>query len=254
MENDYIEYLDEDDLTAEEINSSENFYNKPELVLTSKENVSEDADAHITDTKDYDPNKISIESPEEVENKYIYYKNNNPNVEFSEVIKTIEDNLNRRLTDEEYIKACDSYATILVERDEKKKSSFNGKYEINPIKKEKYKELLLNNRPVTNALKELLDTYEQSMIKPIVEAYKQAVSNEPGVIELKGSKKRVNTHYKGKCRIASDESGKVVIIDHKKDIDLLRMKYRKEWIEKRFPDVVDADSMMLKEDDDGEFV
>jgi hypothetical protein len=211
-------------------------------------------DRYETNTKNFNPIDLIIESPEETALKRRASLNENPNMEFIDAIRMVENNLDRKLNKEEYIAACDSYATILAERDEEKKANFSGKYDINPIKKEKYKEMLLNNRPVTNVAKEIFEIYEKSMIKPIIDAYKDTVENEPKVIEIK-RKDRVNTHYKGKCRIASDEGGKVIVIDHKKDIDLLRMKYRQEWIETKYPKVKDMGvDRMYRDEEDDEFV
>jgi hypothetical protein len=189
---------------------------------------------HVTNTKDYNPNKFDIISPEDIMRQIEREEKNNPNPEFTQAIHELEKIKNSPLSKEEYIKAADSYASILAERDEDKKKNYEGKYQINPIKKEKYLELILTNIPVTNAFEESMKTYENSLIKPLEDAFEKAQKDENTVIEMKRNT-RVNMRYKGKCRIAVDEGGKVIIIDNKNDVDLLRMKYRKEWIEKRYP-------------------
>jgi hypothetical protein len=206
-------------------------------------------DNYITDTKNYDPTKFNIISPEETVIEYEKDQINNPNPEFSLAIKELEGITKRPLTKEEYIKAANTYATILTERDEEKKKNYEGKYEINPIKKDIYLDLILNNKPVSTAFEQSMKEYENNMIAPLMKSFEEARQNELKVLELK-KKARVNLRYKGKCRIAADEGGKVIIIDNKNDVDLLRMKYRKAWIEKRFPEKIKGKQESNSLDDD----
>jgi hypothetical protein len=246
-----IEYIDEDDDMSKKILSKALSKEIDAKILPLS--ISDKEKIYKTDTKDYDPTMVVITSPEEIRKQDEAHNKENPNGEFSQALDVIEKRLSRKLTDEEYIAACDSYATILTERDEEKKANFAGKYNINPVKKEVYKEMLLNNKPIENITKQMFESYEKSVIRPIIETYEETLKNEPKVIELKNDA-RINTHFKGKCRIASDESGKVVIIDNKKDVDLLRMKYRKEWIEKRYPNIKDIEAgIMMREDGEDEF-
>jgi hypothetical protein len=205
---------------------------------------------HVTNTKDYDPTRFDIISPEEATIEIEQEERKNPNQEFTTAIKDIVKIKNAPLTKEEYIKAADAYATILAERDEEKKKNYEGKIDINPIKKETYLNLLLSNKPVTNALAESMKMYEDSIINPIMNALEKAQKEKATALELKKNK-RVNLRYKGKCRIATDEGGKVIIIDNKNDVDLLRMKYRKEWIDKRYPEEIKgkASTNMLEDDE-----
>jgi hypothetical protein len=237
-----IEYEDEEATTQDnnKLNVHETNESKEDRLIN-----------HITNTKNYDPTKFNIISPEKATEEIEREMLNNPNPEFSQAIQNIEKATNRILTKEEYIKAADTYATILAERDEEKKKNYEGKYEINPIRKEKYFELLLNNIPVTNALAESMKTFENSLIAPLMDALEKSKKDEVNVLELK-KKARVNLRYKGKCRIAADEGGKVIIIDNKNDVDLLRMKYRKEWIEKKYPEVKNQQITNVLENDEFE--
>jgi hypothetical protein len=206
---------------------------------------------HVTNTKKYDTTKLEIISPETVMKENETHEKDNPNPEFTDALKELTKIYKRPLTKNEYIKACDSYATILAEKDEEKKKNYDGKYIINPINKERYLRLLLENKPVTNAFRESMQEYENVMVNSVLEAYGRAKENELKVLEIK-PEKRVNVRYKGKCRIASDQSGKVVIIDNKNDVNLLRMKYRKEWIDKKYPD--EFNPKMIRPDGEDEFV
>jgi hypothetical protein len=206
---------------------------------------------HVTNTKKYDVTKLEIISPETVTNENTLQELDNPNPEFSEALKELVKKYKRPLTKEEYIKACDGYATILAEKDEENRKNYEGKYQINPINKERYLKLLLENKPVIGAFRESMKEYENAMVNSVLEAYEKAKENEMRVMEMKG-KNRVNVRYQGKCRIASDESGKVVIIDNKNDVNLLRMKYRKDWIDKKFPDEINP--KVVRQEDDDEFV
>jgi rhodanese-related sulfurtransferase len=233
------EYVDDEELENEIRDAS------------GKDIVEADPSRYVTNTKIYNSMKFEIISPEEVERAHQINAMNNPNQEFKDAVTLIEKNNNKTLTKEEYIKAADSYATILAERDEERKKNYEGKYVINPIKKEKYFQMLLENKPVENAIRELVRDYENSLVNPLEKALEEAQKNEANVLEVKKNR-AINFHYKGKCRIASDEGGKVIVIDNKNDVDLLRMKYRKEWIEKRFPEEVNKQTPLSVEDGDFE--
>jgi hypothetical protein len=240
MNNDYI---DEDDVTL--------VLDKKEIIIDN--NLKKDLDnklAYVTNTKNYDTMKFDIISPEELENESERRETNNPNPEFYDSIKYLEDMYQRQLTKEEYLKACDTYATILVERDEEKRKNYEGHYQINPIKKERYFKLLLQNKPVDTAFQESMKEYEGVMVDSVLSAYNEAKEKEMKVLNMKDNN-RVNVRYKGKCRIAVDEGGKVVVIDNKNDVNLLRMKYRKEWIDKHYPDI--DKPIAIRPDEDDEF-
>jgi hypothetical protein len=236
-----IEYVDDEEL-ENEVKQKEKSSQKNDEVTP----------LYVTNTKNYNSNEFEIITPEEVERFHKLDEINNPNPEFKEAIKNIENVTNRQLTKEEYFKAADVYATILAERDEERKKNYEGKYVINPIKKEKYFQLILENKPVNTAMRELVRDYENSKLEDIEKAMEDAQTEDIGFLELKENK-RINIHYKGKCRIASDQGGKVIVIDNKNDVDLLRMKYRKEWIDKKFPDTVEKAQIRIREED-GEFI
>jgi hypothetical protein len=217
-----------------------------------KEKNEDDVQNHVTDTRRYDPTRFIVISPEEVMkiNEEKSFKDANPG--FTNILNNIRDSKNRPLTEEEYFKACDIYAGALAEIDEEKKKDYEGETKINPIKKDQYLRLLLENKPVSIAASETMRMYESDKVNEVEDAYKEAIRNESKVIEIKNGK-RINFRYKGKCRIASDESGKVVIIDNKSDVDLLRMKYRQEWIDKKYPDI-STPKLIRKDDGDDDFV
>jgi hypothetical protein len=204
---------------------------------------------YFTDTKGYDPTKFDIVSPEQVEEENRREEISNPNPEFSEAINELEKKFNRKLTEKEFLKAADTYATILAERDEEKKAKLEGKYEINPIKKELYFKMILEKEPLTNAFAITMKNYEDQIIEPIIDEMEKVKNNKLKVIEMKRNDP-VNLHFDGKCRIASDEGGKVIIIDNKNDVNLLQMKYRKEWIDKKYPDEVKLKTPISEDDDE----
>jgi hypothetical protein len=235
-----IEYEDE---TV--VQDSDNVLKTHELL-----DINDDLNKYKTNTKNIDVTTFTIISPEEVDKIAEQEELNNPNPEFTQALKDIEKMNSKPLSKEEYFKAANAYATILAERDEEKKKNYEGKYDINPIKKDKYLELILTNKPVTNAFAETMKDYENSVIAPLIQAYEQAQKEDANaVLELK-RKNRINLRYKGKCRIASDEGGKIIIIDNKNDVDLLRMKYRKEWIEKKYPERLKGEQTVTSVNDD----
>jgi hypothetical protein len=236
-----IEYIDDEEVTNGIVGKEFQVYDE------NGQNM------HITDTSRYDTTKFDVISPEEIDKENILEEINNPNPGFTNAVKRLGDILDRNLTEEEFLKVADTYATILAERDEENRANYEGKYEINPIKKDLYLGMLLNREPIENAFKKTMKKYEDQMIMPIVNAVENARKNEAKVIEIDlKRKKRINIRYKGKCRIASDEDGKVIIIDNKNDVNLLRMKHRKEWIDKRYNTSVPESS--IRPDDDDEFV
>jgi N-methylhydantoinase A/oxoprolinase/acetone carboxylase beta subunit len=218
--------------------------------INIENNNVDDKIKHITNTKGYDPTRFVVISPEEVMKEHERLAAD-PNPEFTKILNDVEKSKSRRLTKEEYLKACDMYAGVLAERDAEKTKTYEGKLQINPLKKEQYFRMLLDDKPVTNAAQEAMKTYENEMVRAVGEAYEHAKKHEAKIIEIKENRRdRINLRFKGKCRIASDESGKVVIIDNKDDVNLLRMKYRKEWIDKRYSPVINAPVVNNKEDED----
>jgi hypothetical protein len=211
----------------------------------------EDILSHRTDTSKYDETKFDVISPEEVMDEEAKENNDNPNPEFTKAITDLEKSIDRQLTQEEFLKVAETYATILVERDEEDSTRYKGEYEINPVKKELYLKMILEKEPVEKAFQKSMKSYEDQMLLPLVMEIEEAQKNELKVIEMK-SNNRVNVRYKGKCRIAADEGGKVIVIDNKNDVDLLHMKYRKEWIDKKYPEA--ANPAMMRIEDDDEFV
>jgi hypothetical protein len=244
-----IEYIDEDvqDETAGK---------KPSNLSVASGLPQDGTDpyAYETNTKNFDPLYFEVISPEEVQKAHEAYESVNPNPEFHEAVALIEKANSRKLTRDEYVKAADSYAAILAERDEERRKTYEGKYNINPMVKQKILQLLLENKPAGTAMRELVRDYEDSMLAPLADALQEARGGERKTMEVKKNrqgKKLINIRYKGKCRIASDENGKVIVIDNKNDVNLLHMKYRKEWIDKKYPN--DVKGKQIRTDDD-EFV
>jgi hypothetical protein len=234
-----VEYIDDEDIPGKIVDREFSIHNEEELVK------------YQTNTKNYDATKFSVISPEEIEHEELKEEYENPNPEFSQALSDLEKSAKRKLTEEEFLKVADAYAAILVERDEEDKIKYKGKYEINPIKKELYLKMILEREPVEKAFQKSMKNYEEQMLVPLVKEIEETKKNELKVIEMKRNN-RVNIRYKGKCRIAADEGGKVIIIDNKNDVDLLHMKYRKEWIDKKYPDAINPS--LIRPDSDDEFV
>jgi hypothetical protein len=173
--------------------------------------------------------------PEKIEKK-VKEQEKIANPEFNNVIISLEKEIKRPLTKQEYFKACEIYATILVEQDNKYKNDFEGKIRINPIHKERYVKMLLNNQPVKDAFRIAMEEYEGEQVEDISKEYDKFIKNYSNEINIKEGK-RINLKYKGKCRIASDRGGKVIIINNKKDVDLLQHKYRIDWLNKKYPQI-----------------
>jgi hypothetical protein len=239
--------MNEDYIDDEEI---EQAINNTKLPVDRQKNE-DDIVTHITDTKRYDPTQFIVISPEEVMKMNEEKSSGDANPGFTKILNDIKQSKNRPLSRDEYFKACDVYAGALAEIDEEKKKDYEGATKVNPIKKEQYLRLLLENKPVSEVASETMKMYESDKVNEVEHAYKDAIKSESKVIEVKNGK-RINLRYKGKCRIASDESGKVVIIDNKSDVDLLRMKYRQEWIDKKYPNIT-TPIMIRKDDGDDDF-
>jgi hypothetical protein len=197
--------------------------------------------------KPFDEGLIFI-NPEEIEKK-VKEQEKIANPEFNNIIVSLEQDLNRPLTEQEYLKTCNIYAAILIENDNKHKKEYEGKINISPIQKERYVKMLLNNQPVKDALRIVMEEYEDEQVQDVTREYDKFIKNHSSEINVKEGN-RINLKYKGKCRIASDKGGKIIIIDNKKDVDLLQQKYRFDWLNKKYPQIKNMNTQVFKREDD----
>jgi hypothetical protein len=224
---DDLDYMDDEEFVKT--------YGMPDPITIAPSIDSPDGKGHITDTKGYDPTKLPIISPEEIETTYDR-SNQDANPEFDNAVRSLEQQYGRSLTGDEFKAACHTYATVIAEREEKYRDHYEGEATTNRRNVAVYEKYLLEGKPIISGYKTMMTEFEDSMASPVVNALTTHLKNKEKVIEIKAGQ-RVNIHYDGKVRIASDNDGKVIVIDNKKDVNLLRMKYRKEWIEKKFPTV-----------------
>ena len=223
---------------SDDVPESKNTKNTVPTDLDVEQKMPESVDdkGHVTDTSDYDSMEFEIVSPEDAVKQAEQKRASGPiNPEFVKSISILETKLGRKLSDKEYDDACRKYATVLCERDEYAKNKYCEKVMVNPRNCEIYYQLIKHNRPITSMTEVAMRSYEDTMIAPIAELMKIHSSCPPEPIEIKEGE-RVNIRHGGKVRIAEDQGGRVIVIDNKRDVALLHMKQRQDWIDKNFKD------------------
>ena len=210
---------------------------KSNINIIDKDNTGENK-LHYTNTTDYNSSKLKILTPEEENQKIngILVNDNkrfaNPEVEVA--VDNIEKKLGREINEDEYDKLCRTYANILVEHDINNKKLYKdiSEEELNSDRK-LYYDMLIQNRQIVLASRERMSNYEETMIAPIEAQLDIAMNNELSYIKVKQGKP-INLKHHGKVAIAEDDNGRTIIIDNERDVKLLHMKYRQDWLDKRY--------------------
>ena len=97
-----------------------------------------------------------------------------------------------------------------------------------------YYNQLIQNRKVTPAYKVYANKLEEDKVNEISELLQAAKSSgDNSTLKLKvGSS--VNMHHKGKVTFEDPARLRRITIDNKRDVDLLHMKHRKEFLDKKY--------------------
>lgn len=205
-----------------------------------------------TDTSSYNPMDYQIISPEEAEeeNRKIELNKNINNNEYADpilgqAIKQIEDKLERKITYDEFEKLCRTYAAELVNKDAEIRGTEPNKNDYNL-----YYDTLIQNKKVVPAYMIRMQNYESSIVNEIDDLMKKhsKYNENPLTIKLGNT---VNIRHKGKVVIRDDNKSREYVINNDNDVKLLHMKYREDWINKRFGDQIGNGQSSSFHDNDG---
>ncbi len=195
---------------------------------------------HKTDTKEYNSFEFDIMSPENANaDSEKIFTFSTPDLELSvseeyadpviaQAVTQIESKVNRKITHDEFDKLCKTYASVLANRD----AWLRDMEAPNPIDYKMYYDTLIQNKKIKPAFEMRMSKLEDQMVGEIdrlMEAHKNFDYRDLHV--NKGTP--VNVRHKGKVCIRDEEHNQEIKIDNKKDVDLLRMKYRKDWLDKK---------------------
>ena len=201
---------------------------------------------HKTNTTSFDPMSFEIISPEDANSeteKMLAARNEEQTSKdyadpiLAKAVYQVEQKFGRKITYDEFDKLCKTYAAELANRDAAYRN--NGE-KANPIDYKLYYDTLIQNKKVQPAYKMHMQTYENTLIDEIGELLDRHREFDSRDIHVdKGAP--INIRHKGKVFIKDEEKNREIIINNKNDVDLLHMKYREDWLEKKYKKEIDKD-------------
>ena len=200
---------------------------------------------HKTDTHNYNSFEFDIITPEEADKQAKQvFEHNVPNASpdyadpiIAQAVYQIESKLGRKINYDEFDKLCKTYAAELTNRD----AQYKGTDEPNPIDYKLYYDTLIQNKKVKPAYEMRMSKYEDSLVTEIDQLMKEHHSSFDSRDLHIARGDPINIRHKGKVYIRDEEHNQEIKIDNKKDVDLLRMKYRKEWLDKKHKHDIDLE-------------
>lgn len=241
----YSNYSDDDEEYIDKINKKKNSVvdasPKSETPINRKIN-------HITDTSSYDSTEIELISPEEVEKEYLN-KNEFKVVDYAdpvmdEAVKNVERRLGRKINYDEFDKMCKTYAAELVNADARLKNTQPNQQDY-----ELYYSQLIQNKRIEPKYKSYAKKYEQQKVDEIYALYektKQYTDNARLNVKL-GTV--VNMRHKGDVEFEDTKNRRTIKINNGKDVALLHMKQRKDFLDKKFGEVIKEETGQYVEHD-----
>lgn len=231
----YSSYSDDDEAYFDKIKNKRDHVQ----VMSASPKKESDLDKmvnHVTDTKDYDSTKMELISPEEVESQFV--DNENPNRAYAdpvmdEAVKSVERRLGRKINYDEFDKMCKTYAAELVNADARL-----NKQQPNQQDYELYYSQLIQNKKIEPKYKSYAKKYEQQKVDELYDLYlkaKKATDNSTLNVKL-GSV--INMRHKGDVEFEDSENRRTIKINNEKDVKLLHMKQRKDFLDKKFGDII----------------
>ena len=192
---------------------------------------------HETNTINYERIEDCLITPEEAteieiarrQKESIEEVKDYANPVFAQAVKQVESKLGRKINYDEFDKMCKTYAAELANADARTRNR-----DPNPIDYNTYYNQLIQNRKVTPAYKVYANKLEEDKVNEISELLQAAKSSgDNSTLKLKvGSS--VNMHHKGKVTFEDPSHRRRITIDNKRDVDLLHMKHRKEFLDKKY--------------------
>ncbi len=199
---------------------------------------------HKTDTHNYNSFEFDIITPEEAEKQSKkMFEHNVPNASpeyadpiIAQAVYQIEHKLGRKINYDEFDKLCKTYAAELTNRD----AQYKGTGEPNPIDYKLYYDTLIQNRKVKPAYEMRMSKYEDSLVTEISELMETHKNFDTRDLHISRGDP-INVRHKGNVFIRDEEHNQEIKINNKKDVDLLRMKYREDWLKKKYKNDIDAE-------------
>lgn len=201
---------------------------------------------HKTDTTSFNSMSYEIMSPEEATQQteaMISARDEEQTSKdyadpvLAKAVYQVEKKFGRKITYDEFDKLCRTYAAELANKDAAYKN--NGE-KANPIDYKLYYETLIQNKKVQPAYKMHMQTYENSLIDEIDDLLDRHREFDSRDIHV-GKGDPINIRHKGKVYIKDEEKNREIIINNKKDVDLLHMRYREDWLEKKYKKEIEKD-------------
>lgn len=193
---------------------------------------------HKTDTSSFNEMDYEIISPEEATaQSSSIFNGSKDNVSndyadpiLARAVYQIENKLNRKINYDEFDKLCKTYAAELANRDAEYR---NDGQPPNQIDFKLYYDTLIQNKKVQPAYKMHMQNYESSLVDEIGDLLdRHQVFDDRDIHVERGSP--INIRHKGKVYIRDEEKNREIIINNKKDVELLHMKHRQEWLDKKY--------------------
>ena len=238
----YIDDEYDDDFDSPSISKQTNFQINQDddvSVINMKKKLN-----HKTDTHDFNSFSFEIITPEEADKQSRQlFNHDTPNASpeyadpvIAQAVYQIENKLGRNINYDEFDKLCKTYAAELTNRD----AQYRGNDKPNPIDYKMYYDTLIQNKKVKPAYELRMNKYEESLVNEIdslMETHKNFDSRDLHI--SRGDP--INVRHKGNVFIRDEEHNQEIKINNKKDVELLRMKYREDWLKKKYKNDIDAE-------------
>lgn len=200
---------------------------------------------YVTDTSDYDSDEMVLITPEQATAEYnkqriekdaILTKNYADPI-LAKAISQVEARIGRKINYEEFDKMCKTYAAELANADARFK-----KQEPNPIDYKTYYDQLIQNKKVVPAYQVYADKLEQSKVDEIDTLLKNAQAANKGATLKVRAGSAINMHHDGDVVFEDTEMRREIKIDNKRDVELLHMKHRQAFLDKKYADEIKEES------------
>lgn len=205
--------------------------------LTKEEAALNQKLSHKTDTRNYEANQLELVTPEEATKAAEEQKakeaaaltKDYANPVFAQAVKQVEAKLGRKINYDEFDKLCMTYAGELAAADARSR-----KQDLNPRDYEVYYNQLIKNKKVVPAYKIYANKLEADKAEEIANLLASAkASTDTATLKLKAGAS-VNIHHKGKVTFEDYEHRRRITIDNKRDVELLHMRRRKDFLDKKY--------------------
>ena len=148
---------------------------------------------------------------------------------FAQAVKQVESKLGRKINYDEFDKMCKTYAAELANIDAKTRNR-----EPNLVDYNTYYNQLIQNKKIVPLYQVYAARLEQDKVDEIDKLYKEAKATTSGQQLYLKAGSSVNIRHKGKVTFEDLEKRRRITIDNKRDVELLHMKHRKEFIDKKY--------------------